>query len=443
VTAEDELPDAAPAQRMTVRGAVFLGVGGMVGAGIFALLGQAGEVAGAAVWISFLLSGLIATALGYVLVKLGVRYPSSGGPVAYLIQAFGNGRTVGIIGWLGYFATIVVVTSMVALSFGDYAAKAIGQDGSEAWVKIFAAAIVVLTAVLNASGARLVDRSQTAIVVGLIAVFLVFIVATLPNLDPHLLDPSGYPSVRQIVGSVAITFFSFLGFAVITFTAGQLKKPARELPLAMYLALGITALLYVSISLSVFGTLTVPEVIHYGPTAIAEAARPTLGDAGYAAMSIAALLATSSSVLATLYAAPGFTGALAEVGQFPPVFGPSSRLGRHGGLAITAALAIVLSLFFTLGVVVSIGSAISLGIFLLVAVAALKLRGEIHAHVTLILAAIAACGVALAVFIVDTLWGDARAFWTTVGMIAAAVVLDAAWKRKSNTGVHETAPQVS
>jgi amino acid transporter len=382
-------------------------------------------------------------ALGYTLVKLGVRYPSSGGPVAYLIQAFGNGRTVGIIGWLGYFATIVVVTAMVALSFGDYAANAIGQDGSQAWIKIFAAAIVVVTALLNASGARLVDKSQSVIVIGLIAVFLIFIVATLPNLHPDLLDPSGYPSVRQIVSSVAITFFSFLGFAVITFTAGQLRTPARELPLAMYLALGITALLYVAISLSVFGTLTVPEVVHYGPTAIAEAARPTLGDAGYAAMSIAALLATSSSVLATLYAAPGFTGALAKVGQFPPVFGSSSRLGRHGGLVITVVLSIVLLAFFTLGVVVSIGSAISLGIFLLVAVAALELRDEIHAHVSLILAAIAACGIALAVFVVDTLWGDARAFWTTIGMIVAAVVLDAAWKRKSSARLRKTAPQPS
>ena len=76
---------------MTVLGAAFLGVGAMVGAGIFALLGQAGTVAGSAVWISFLLAGVIAGLLGYVVVKLGVRYPSKGGFVAYLVEAFGNG----------------------------------------------------------------------------------------------------------------------------------------------------------------------------------------------------------------------------------------------------------------------------------------------------------------------------------------------------------------
>jgi len=87
--------------RMTLRGAVFLGIGAMVGAGIFALLGEAGTIAGSAVWLSFLIAGLISLALGYTFVKLGSRYPSSGGLVTYLIQGFGNGRLVGVSSWLG------------------------------------------------------------------------------------------------------------------------------------------------------------------------------------------------------------------------------------------------------------------------------------------------------------------------------------------------------
>ena len=87
---------------MSVRGAAFLGIGAMVGAGIFALLGEAGTVAGSAVWLSFLLAGIVAALLGYTVVKLGVRYPSSGGLIAYLMQGFGNGRLVGIASWLGY-----------------------------------------------------------------------------------------------------------------------------------------------------------------------------------------------------------------------------------------------------------------------------------------------------------------------------------------------------
>ena len=120
--AEPSAPaDEAP-KRLSVVGAAFLGVGAMVGAGIFALLGQAGVVAGSAVWISFLLAGVIAALLGYVVVKLGVRYPSKGGFVAYLVEAFGNGRLVGITSWLLYFV-LLIVTSMVAVSFGATTAR--------------------------------------------------------------------------------------------------------------------------------------------------------------------------------------------------------------------------------------------------------------------------------------------------------------------------------
>ena len=160
---------------------------------------------------------------------------------------------------------------------------------------------------INIVGSKIVDRAQSLIVVVLLAVFAVFIAVTLVDIDFDLLAFSGYPSFDDIIASVALTFFAYLGFSVITFAVGDLRDPARELPRAMYLALGVTTVLYVLISLGVFGTLTVPEVIGYGETAIAEAARPTLGDAGFTMMAIAALLATSSSVNATLYASGGLT----------------------------------------------------------------------------------------------------------------------------------------
>ena len=94
---------------MSVSGAAFLGIGAMVGAGIFALLGEAGAVAGAAVWLSFLLAGVVAGLLGYAVVKLGVRFPSSGGIIAYLVEGYGNGRLVGVASWLGYMSAIVIV----------------------------------------------------------------------------------------------------------------------------------------------------------------------------------------------------------------------------------------------------------------------------------------------------------------------------------------------
>ena len=402
----------------------------MVGAGIFALLGEAAVVAGSAVWLSFLLAGIVSALLGYTVVKLGVRYPSSGGLIAYLIEGFGNGRLVGIASWLGYFAAIVIVCSMVAVAFGSYATSLfVGDDAAGWWDNVFTSAIVVAMAAVNLVGSRVVDRAQSLIVVVLLAVFAVFIAVTLVDIDLDLLAFSGYPSFSDIVASVALTFFAYLGFSVITFAAGDLRDPGRELPLAMYAALGVTTVLYVLISLGVFGTLTVPEAIGYGETAIAEAARPALGDAGFTMMAIAALLATSSSVNATLYASGGLTSMLAEVRQFPPIFGRSSPLGPHAGMLITAAIVLVISNLVDLSAIASVGSACSLLIFLLVGITGYRRRADTGSLAVVVLTAIAATAVVLAFFAVDTLRNAPETFAAIVGIALLAVALDAVWKR--------------
>ena len=212
---------------MTVRGATMLGIGAMVGAGIFALLGEAGTVAGSAVWISFLLAGIVAALLSYNVVKLGVRYPSSGGLIAYLVEGFGNGRLVGIASWIGYFAAIIIVCAMVAVAFGSYATSLfVGDDAASWWDNVFTTLIVVAMVAVNFVGAKVVDRAQSLIVVVLLAVFAVFIVVTLADIDLDLLAFSGYPAVSDIVSSVALTFFAYLGFSVITFAAATCPSPS-------------------------------------------------------------------------------------------------------------------------------------------------------------------------------------------------------------------------
>lgn len=415
---------------MSVRGAAFLGIGAMVGAGIFALLGEAAVVAGSAVWLSFLLAGVVATLLGYNVVKLGVRYPSSGGLFAYLIQGFGNGRLVGIAAWLGYFAAIVIVCSMVAVAFGSYATSLfVGTDAWGGWDNVFTTLVVVAMAGVSIVGSALVDRAQSLIVIALLAVFAVFIAVTIVDIDFDLLAFSTYPSFADIVASVALTFFAYLGFSVITFAAGDLRDPARELPLAMVLALAVTTALYILISLGVFGTLTVDEAVSYGETAIAEAARPALGEAGFVMMAVAALLATASSVNATLYAAGGLTAMLAGAGQFPTFMGRSSRLGPHAGVLVTAALVLVVANVVDLSAIASVGSACSLMIFLLVGASGYRLRAETGAVGAVILAGMAATAVVLVFFAVDTVRNAPETFVAIVAIALLAVVLDLVWKR--------------
>jgi amino acid transporter len=417
---------------LSVRQAAFIGVGAMVGAGIFALLGAAGEVAGSAVWLSFLLAGVVAGLQGYSLARFGARYPSAGGLLEYVVRAFGNGHFTGVIAWL-LLATNAIITGMVAVSFGSYASAAV-TDESESWAKAFAVLVVVAMSLLNVLGSRAVARAQTVVVVVVVGILTVFAVATLANIDPDLLAFSGYPSFGDIVSSVALTFFAFLGFGVITFTAHDLAVPARQLPRAVYLALGLATLIYVAVALGVFGTLTVDEVIASGGTALAVAAEPTLGRAGYWMMSVTALFATAGATNSGLYPATGLCEEMASIGQFPPLLG--RRVGRRtgarasAGLLVTMVLAVLLAVGFDLNAIASIGSAIALIVFTLLAIGHLRVRHETGANVAVLVAAIATTSVVLVSFAFTTLADEPGTAVAMVVILVASVALDLSWKHR-------------
>jgi amino acid transporter len=414
-------------RKLTVRQAAFIGVGAMVGAGIFSLLGAAGAVAGAAVWLSFLIAGAIALLQGYSFAKFGARYPSAAGLLEYVVRGLGNGHLTGIIAWL-ILAANAIVTGMVAVSFGSYASAAL-TDGSTAWIKVFAVLLVLAMTFLNIIGSQAVARTQTVIVYVVLTILTLFAVTTLANLDVHLLAFSGYPPLRDIVSSVALTFFAFLGFGVVTFTAKDLANPSRQLPRAIYLALGIATAIYVAVALGVFGTLTVEKVISSGGTALAVAAEPTLGRAGYWLMSVTALFSTAGATNAGLYPAAGLCEAMASIGQFPPVLG--RRFGGRApmGLLITAAVAIVLAAGFNLTSIASLGSAIALLVFTLVTAAHFRVRGETGASTVVLSVAITSTVVVLLTFAFTTLVDEPTTAVALAVILLLSVALDLGWKR--------------
>jgi amino acid transporter len=366
-------------------------------------------------------------------VKLGTRYPSSGGLITYLIEGFGRGRVVGTASWLGYIAAVVIVCSMVAVSFGSYATSLfVGDDAAGWWDNLFTTALILTMVAVNIVGATFVARAQSLIVVGVLVAFAVFIVVTLPNIDLDLLAFSEYPSVSKIIASVALTFFAYLGFNVITFTAGDLRDPAHDLPRALFGALGVTSVTYILIAVCVFGTLTVAEVIQYGETAIAEAARPALGDAGYTLMAVAALFSTAGATNATLYASSNLTGMLAKERLFPPRFGFGPRLGPRlgpkSGLLVTAVLVLVVANFVDLSAIASVGSAVALLIFLLVGAAGYRRRADTGSSPFIVLLAMAVTAIVLVFFAVDTARNAPETFVAIVAIGALAVVLDATWR---------------
>jgi amino acid transporter len=424
--------EEAPTASLTTRQAAFIGVAAMVGAGIFSLLGAAGEVAGSAVWLSFLIAGGVALLQGYSFAKMGSKFPSAGGLLEYVSRGFGQGHITGIVAWL-IVATNAIVTGMVAVSFGSYASSAFA-DSSEGAVTFFAVLIIVVMTLVNVLGSQAVARAQTVIVYIDIGILSIFAVVTLVNMDPHLLAFSGYPSFKDIISSVALTFFAFLGFGVITFTAKDLPDPPRQLPRAMFLALGLATVIYVAVSLGVFGTLTVDEVIASGGTALAVAAEPTLGRAGFWMMSVTALFATAGATNAGLYPAPGLFAEMTRVGQFPPVLG--RRFGGRvaAGLLVTAAIAIVLAVGFDLSAIASIGSAIALFVFALVTAAHLRVRRETGAQTWLLIAAITTAIVVLVTFALTTLVEEPATAVTIVAIVAVSAAIDLWWKRRRDSG---------
>ena len=184
---------------------------------------------------------------------------------------------------------------MVALSFGSYASDMFAGGSVAGGQGRSRSLLVVAMTALNVAGSTFVARVQSLVVFVVIGILAVFAVVTMANIQPALLAPSGYPGAQDIVSSVALTFFAFLGFGVVTFTAKDLADPGKQLPKAMAIAIGLATVIYVAVSLGVFGTLTVTEVIAAGPTAIAVAAQPVLGEAGYWLMSVTALFATAGA----------------------------------------------------------------------------------------------------------------------------------------------------
>jgi len=419
--------DDQPRGTLSVRQAAFIGVASMVGAGIFSLLGAAGEVALSAVWLSFLIAGAIAALQGYSFSKLGARWPTGGGLLEYVMRGYGNGHITGVIAWL-VLSVNAVITAMVAVSFGSYAASAIDASDPAVATKAFAALLIVAMTSLNVLGSKAVARVQSVVVVVVIGILTVFAIATLSNADFTLLAPSTYPPLRDIVASVALTFFAFLGFGVITFTAAELADPPRQLARAVYLAIGIATVIYVAVALGVFGTLTVDEVVASGGTALAVAAEPVLGQAGYWLMTVTALFATSGATNAGLFPAAGLSEHLVSIGQFPPLMG--RRLGGRlpFGLLVTAVAAVVLAVGFDLNAIASIGSAVALVVFTLIGIGHFRIRRETGANGAIIAAGVLGAATVLVLF-VPTLVEEPLTTVALVVVLVLGIVLDFLWKR--------------
>jgi amino acid transporter len=392
----------------------------MVGAGIFALLGEAGAIAGSAVWISFLLAGGIALLSGYSIGRLGARYPGAGGVVEYLVQGFGVGRFSGAMSIMMYIGALIAV-SLVARTFGTYA-YALLPAGFPHWLgSVFSIAIVALFMLVNLNGARSMARLERLVVFIKMAVLLVFIAIGLAFMDPGRLSFQSYPAASSILYSLAVTFFAYEGFRIIANAAEDMVDPARTLPRAILTAIAIVMVVYIGIAISVFGNLPADRVIAAKDFALAEAARPVLGETGFSIVAIAALFATASAINASLYAVTNVTYRLAMLGELPAAFAETIGHSREG-LVVSSIIIAILATFFDLGSIAAIGAISMLFIHMTVHIGHIRLLDETGASPFVVYMAVAAnaCAILLSCF---HLIMSAPLILVWIGLFVAAAVL--------------------
>ena len=382
-------------QQVSFWSAVAMGIGAMVGAGVFALLGAAGAIAGSAVWLSFVVAGVIALLSGYSFGRLGARYPAAGGLVEYLVQAYGVGRFSGTMSVMMYVGALVAV-SLVARTFGTYAAALMPKGTPQIMVPVMAAVIVLVFMAINLGGTRAMTRAENAVVLVKMSVLVVFAAVGLAFSDLAQLAPATYPAVSTIFYSVAITFFAYEGFRVITNTAEDMANPARTLPRAIMTAIGLTMVIYVALAIAVFGNLPPDKVVAAQDYALAEAARPAFGQSGFTIVAIAALFSTASAINAALFAVTNVSFEMARKGELPGAFGARVAHSREGLVFSTAAI-ILMAVFFDLSAIAEIGALTMLFIHMVTHIGHLRLLGQTGAARGLIwLAALAnAAAVAL------------------------------------------------
>lgn len=378
--------------------AISIGVGGMIGAGIFSILGVASQIAGNTVSLSFIVAGAVALLSTYSYAKLGTKYPSAGGPVEFLVKGFGDGVLSGgfnILLWVGY----VFALSLYAKAFASYAMTFLPQGSPGIWINIFATGIVILFTGINFIGAGAMGASESLIVTIKVGILLLFALIGLFFIRPALLSPSLWPSGSNMLFGAGIVFLGYEGFGLITNAAEDMENPVKTLPRALYSSVIITAIIYVLVSLVVIGNLSLPEIIKAKDYALAEAAKPFLGTIGFKIMAIAALFSTSSAINATLYGGANVSYMVAKDGELPRFFERKVWNKSMEGLFITAGLVIIFTNLLNLERISMLGSASFLLIYGAVNIAHLRLKAATRAKLGILWVAIAGCFLSLAILL--------------------------------------------
>lgn len=397
---------------------ISIGIGGMVGGGIFAVLGFAVQLAGGGTYIAFALAGIVALITSYSYAKLSVTYPSEGGTVEFLDQAFGPGLTTGGLNVL-LFLSYIVMLSLYSFAFGSYLSSFFPAESQIIWRHIGTTGIIILMTILNIIGAKTVGKAEEWIVGIKISILLLFVLTGIWSVNTGQLQPSTWTPFISLIAGGMIIFVAYEGFELIANAAEDVKDPSKTLPRAYYSSVIFVVALYILISIVTVGNLPVNQIIAAKDYALAAAAQPFLGVIGFTLIAIAALLSTGSAINATLYGNARVSYIVAKEGELPVELENKIWNRPIGGLLLTSAITLVIANIFDISNIATMGSGGFLIIFAAVNLSNLKVHAKTSSNKYLPILGAATCLFALAALI----WQTALTSPFNILILAVLVVL--------------------
>lgn len=397
---------------LTLLGAVSMGTGVMIGAGIFALTGQIAELANALFPLAFLAGMIVTSICAYSYIKLSQNYPSSGGIAMFLQKAYGKGATTAIFALLMFFS-MIINQSLVARTFGTYTLQIFEIEQLGQWaIPLLGSLLLVFAFLINIIGNKYIERLSVVMAfIKAIGLFLLalgglwaagfdfnslFDTANRSQLTDKLnIDPSW-----GFISAVALSVLAYKGFTTITNSGDELIEPKKNIPRAIAIAIGICTSVYLLVAVSVSSNLSIPEIVEARDYSLAEAARPAFGQWGLTITVLFAIVATVSGVIASIFAVSRMLTMLTKMELVP-----HSHLGMPGSIqkhnvVYTVVIAMFLTLFFDLSRIASMG--VIFYIIMDIAIhwgVLVKLRKDVGANRWIVLTAIALDALILSVFL--------------------------------------------
>ncbi len=335
----------AKIEKFGLKELIAMGVGGMIGGGIFSVLGMAVDISGHAAPLAFALGSVIALSAGYSYIKLALAFHSDGASFTYLERAFPHQLNVaGVAGWtviVGYIGTL----ALYAFTFGAYGADLLGNASSALARMFLSAGVLLFFMAVNLRGVKASGEAEDMVVYTKIIILSLFGIIGLTTVRSDHVFPVLSRGTSSVFMAGALIFVAYEGFQLITNAVCETTNPERNIPKGIYGSIVITSIIYIVLAVVGIGNLTPAELGAAKEYALAAAAEPVLGNSGRILVGLAALLATSSAVNGTMFGASRMMAEMATDEKMPQVFSFRNKTDIPWVAVVVLA---ALGIFFTL-----------------------------------------------------------------------------------------------